>query len=375
MALRKSTKIAIGFIALSAGAYGAFQIITDRMIMGQHFSVLTPGKVNVVGIDAAAGYRIIVANSIAQVVEASDNFGGNESGDSGATDGAIKKRVPMRELLQTLQGDKKALGSFVASMNDMREDDNWPTTRVVWKAEDLQKAIDGDKALQAKLEHDLNMTLDGYPLDRLNYNSLEDGIIVDTPVTVTVNMNDKLTDIVGRVQEPYRPRMIKAVEESYKDKGDVTRAMQAGYYKTEAQKLLDNPGAREKIKDTLLNRISPGLAKQRAEGPTRLLSHATVVVNDGLIDGASYSTYDGPDGKKWHDITIDLKDEGRRRLWQFSKKRVGTQLLLVTDGIPIASARIQHELAQSELSISKLDDEVLVREAVNMLNDHKVAKR
>ncbi|CAN5525082.1 hypothetical protein BH11ARM2_BH11ARM2_01640 [soil metagenome] len=375
MALRKSTKIAIGFALISAGLYGTYQFVTDRMIMGEKFSVLTPGKVNVVGINAGSGYRIIVANSIAQLVEASDNFGGNESSEGGATEGAIKKRVPMRELLQTLQGDKTALGKFVSSMNDMGEKDDWPSTHVVWKSEDIRKAIEGDKTFRTKLEHDLNMTLDGMPLDRLNYNSLEDGIIIDTPVSVTVNLDGKPTEVVGRVQEPYLPRMIKAVQESYKDKGDVTRAMQAGYYRTEAEKLLANRDSREKIKDTLLDRINPNLSKQRAEAPSRLLSNATIVVNDALIDGASYNSYDGPDGKKRHDITIELKDEGRRRLWQFSKNRVGTQLLLVTDGIPIAAPKIQHPLAQSELSISKLDDEVLVREAVDMLNDKKVAKR
>ncbi|RYG31756.1 hypothetical protein EON81_22185 [bacterium] len=377
MALRKSTKIALGFALITAGSYGAYQVITDRMIMGETFSVLTPGRVNLVGIDPGAGYRIIVANSIAQLVETSGGFEGGESADGGgATEGSIKKRVPMKELLKTLQGDTKATGAFIASMNDIREDDTWPTTRIVWRAEDLRKAIEGgDAPLRKKLEHDLNMRIDGYPLPTLNYNSLEDGIMIDTPVSVTVNLHGKQTVVTGRVQEPYRPRMIKAVEEAYKDQGDVTRNVQAGYYKMEAEKLLEEPEKREKIGETLLARISPKVSEQRAEAPTRLLKFATIVVNDTLIDGASYNSYDGPDGRKRHDIAIDLKDEGRRRLWQFSKKRVGTQLLLVTDGIPISAPRIQHELAQSQMSISRLDDEVLVREAVNMLNEKKVATR
>ncbi|RYG42204.1 hypothetical protein EON79_19365 [bacterium] len=375
MALRKSTKIALGFALITAGSYGAYQVVTDRMIMGEKFSVLTPGRVNLVGIDPGAGYRIIVANSIAQLVETSGGFEGNDSGDGGATSGSIKKRVPMRELLKTLQGDTKATGDFIASMNDIKEDDTWPTTRVVWRAEDIQKAIDGDAKLKPKLEHDLNMRLDGFPLPTLNYDSLEDGIMIDTPVSVTVNLHGKPTQVTGRVQEPFRPRMIKAVEEAYKDQGDVTRAVQAGYYRQQAEKLVENPDSREKIAETLLARISPNVAKQRAEAPTRLLQYATIVVNDNLINGASYHSYDGPDGRKRHDIAIDLKEEGRRRLWQFSKKRVGTQLLLVTDGIPISAPRIQHELAQSQMSISRLDDEVLVREAVNMLNEKKVATR
>ena len=71
------------------------------------------------------------------------------------------------------------------------------------------------------------------------------------------------------------------------------------------------------------------------------------------------------------DLSVDVSDEGRRRLWKYSKERVGTQLLLVADGIPIAAPRIQHELAQDSLTITQMEDEVLVRDAVEMLNQKR----
>jgi hypothetical protein len=375
MALRKSTKIALGFALLTGGSYAAYQVITDQMIMGEKFSVLTPGDVNVVGIDPGAGYRIVVANQMAQLVQAQTDFEGKDSNEGGATEGAIKKRVPVKEMLQVLRGDAAKLGPFVMALNDMSENDNWPPERVIWKAEDLRKALDGDKTLEAKLVRDLNMNLDGMPLRTLRVSSLQNGIIVDTPVSVTVNLNGKQTPIVGRVQEPYRPRLMRAVEENYKDKPDVTREMQAGYYANEAQALLEKPEGREVVRESIESRIKESLAKQRAAAAERVLKSATIVVSDALVKGASYRTYDSTSGKL-HDLTVDLTDEGRRRLWQFSKKRVGTQLLLTAEGIPIAAARIQHPLAQGEITITQLPDEVLVRSAVELLNRRKnVAQR
>ena len=369
MALRHSTKIALGFILITGGAYAGYEVLSTNLAMNETFPVLTPGDVNVVGIDAGAGYRIIVANQMAQLVQASDNFGGNESSDGGATDGAIKRRVPVREMLNTLKGDSKALGEFVMSLNDMKENDNWPPIRIFWRSEDIQKALDGDKAMVAKLEHDLNIRLDGTPLPTLRIASLQNGIIVDTPVKVTVNLRGKPTDVIGRVFEPYRPRLMRAVEDRYKDKPDVTQEMQMGYYSDEAQKIIKGEGVRENVRDSLASRIAPSLSAERAKAPTRVLRSATIVLNDALVKDASYHAYDTTRGKMF-DLSVDVTDEGRKRLWKYSKERVGTQLLLVADGIPIAAPRIQHELAQNSLTITQMEDEVLVRDAVEMLN-HK----
>jgi hypothetical protein len=371
MGMRHSTKIAIGFLAISGGTYYGYQIITDQMVLGEKFPVLTPGDVNIVGIDPGAGYKIITANYMAQLVETKGSFENSSSDEGGADSGSIKRRVPVREMLQTLQGNGKALGQFVMIMNDMREDDSWPSVHVVWKAADIKKAIEGDPVLKPKLERDLNMHLDGMPLNTLNIDSLENGIIIETPVTVMVNLNGKVSPVTGPVQEPYTPRFIKQVQQQYKEKSDLTNQMQAGYYRSEATRLLEDPklvGAREIISKSLLERISPSLAKERIQTPEKLLRSATIVVNNSLITGAKMSEYKGGDGKPYYDLTVDLNDEGRRRLWQYSKKRVGTQVLLTADGIPITQARIVHELAQSELTIKQMQDKNLVKDAVDRIN-------
>jgi hypothetical protein len=374
MKIRSGTKIAIGFVVLIAALYVGYLKITEWMIMGEKFDPVTPGRVNIVGIAPGAGYRIVVANSIAQLVQTSSEFGGNESDEGGATEGAIKKRLPIKELIQTLQGNQEALGRFIGILNDIKEDDTWPTVRVVWKAEDIQKALDGDEALEAKLVQDLNMKLDGTPLSTLRPTSLENGIMVDYPVPVRIERGGKTETLVGRIQAPYKPRMMRTVEKSYEDK-NVDRAMQAGYYALEAGKVLRGEAAKENVRQSLESMISEQAAKEQADAPERILKFATVVVNDGHIEKAAYDKYDGPDGKPIFNLTIDLNDEGRKRLWQYSMNRIGTQLLLVAEGVAIAAPRIQHQLAQGELTITRMRDEVIVKEAVDLLNKPRVAKR
>lgn len=368
MKIRSSTKIGIGFAALVSITCGAYYVGIRYAVRNENFSPVVPGKVNLVGIDPGAGYQIIVANQMAQLVQASDQFGGKETADGGATEGAIKKRIPVKELLGVLRGDTEAVGPFVMTMNEMSEND-LPPVAPVWKAEDLRKALDGDKALEAKLVTDLNMKLDGTPLSKLRISSLENGIIVDSPVPVHILYEGQPREVVGRVKEAYRPRLMRAVETRYADKANLTREMQAGYYQEEAAKVLAGDQTKEDIRRSLESIIDPGNAKHRAETAERVIRSASVVVNEKQINAVSSREYDTSDGKRY-DITIGMTDEGRRRLWKYSLNRVGTHLLLISDGVAIAAPRIRHDLAQGEYTITQMQDAVLVRDAVESLKEH-----
>lgn len=373
MKIRSSTKIVAGFVGLVALGYGGYTLALTKAIENKHFSPVVPGTVNLVGIDPGSGYRIIVANFVAQLVQASDNFGSNETNtsESGMTEGAIKKRIPIKEMLEVLQGNEKALGYITMVMNEMKDED-LPPIRVVWKAADIQKAIDGDKVLADKLEQDLNIHLDGMPLDKVRPSSIENGIVIDSPVRVKVNLNGQVKEIVGTVEEAYKPRLINAVEARYADK-NYNNSMRAGYYLEEAKALLEHPDKRENVRQTLLDRISDKIARQRAEPVERILKSATVVINESHITSASSRSYDTSDGER-NDLTIELTDEGRDRLWKYSRDKVGTQLLLVTEGVAIEAPRIQHVLAEGELTITQMRDKTLVAEAVNMINHHTKTK-
>jgi hypothetical protein len=365
---RTSTKIALAAAVLVVGSAVGYKVITDQMILTEKFPVLTPSEVNLVGLPPESGYRIVVANQMAQIVKIDGGFEAKDTDAGGATEGAIKKRLPIRELIGTLRGDARQLGKFIMILNDMSENEDWPTVRIVWTAEDLKKAIAGDTALRARLERDLNMKLDGTPLPEVRIDSVQNGIIIDYPVTVTVNLDGKPTPVTGRVQQPYRPRMIREAETIYKNQ-KTDRYMIAGAYEEKAREVMEDPKFREDIRKSLAGILSESAAKGLTEGAEDILRYATIIVTDRQIPKAAYNSYDGPSGKL-HDLRIDLTEEGRRRLWQYSKNRVNGQILLIAEGLPIAAPRIRHELAQSQLTITQMADEVLLRDAVDAINRH-----
>lgn len=364
--LRASTKIVIGFAALSLGSYFGYQVYADRAVMGLKFTELAPGSVNLVGIATDRGYQIRVANQMAQLVEGitTDFSGAGRSGDENAVEGTGKRRIPIKEMLGALRGDLKALGQFVAIINEKQENENWPPERVYWEAADLRKALDGDAELVKKLEYDLNVKLDGTPLPTLRIRSLENGIIVRTPVPIRVRVAGEEKVLEAMVEEPYLPKLMGNVQRRYENKPNASQTDQIGYYLTESQALLKDPKGKENVRASLETFLSEARAKELAVRPEQILASAKVVVNENLIDDASYSSFDAPNGGKLHNLKIHLNDEGRKRLWQYSRTKVGTQLLLIVDGVAIAAPRISHDLAQSELTITQLPDEVLVREAV-----------
>ena len=114
-------------------------------------------------------------------------------------------------------------------------------------------------------------------------------------------------------------------------------------------------------------RISPDRAADLAAKPQRVLENAAVILNDDQIISASAKTYKA-NKRELTDITINLTDEGRDRLWKYSHDRQGFQLLLVVDGIAIAAPRISHELSQRDVTISQLPDASLAEEAVDLMN-------
>lgn len=366
---RSSEKIAIGFVAIVAVGYFGWGFVSDKLANAKHYDAVVPGTINLVGLDPGIGYQIVVANQVAQLVKRDKDFNSHDSGgaDAGATSGSIKSRIPIADMIGSLRGDPKAIGAFVMRMNSIIENDEWPSQHIVWKAEDIQKALDGDATLAPKLEHDLNMKLDGMPLAKFSVASVSNGIIVDQPVTLKVSMNGKPTLKTGRVEQPYKPHFIRDVEKRFEGNAKLTPTVMAGYYTEEAHKLMDRPQAREDIRKTLGEMVSKASADRLAEEPERVLRSAFVIVNEKQITKASYQKYLTGDGKTMCDLSIDLDDEGRMRLWQYSHDRVGTQILLVADGVAIAAPRILQELRQGELRITQMPDEVLVRDAVETI--------
>lgn len=369
----KSTKIAIGFGIVAAASYFGYRAIGGLMIDGFKPTPIKPGRVNLLGVDAGGRYRIVVQNQIAVLQEAGDDFEAPENRDAESyDDGGQKRRVPIKEMLLALQGDEKALGRFVMIMNDIKEA-SLPPVRVYWDAADVRKALEGDEALAAKLQKDLGVGFDGRPLPQLQLSSLENGIVLRKPVRLQVPIEGKPQEMTGIVLEPYRPRFATAVEAAYADK-QVTRDQIRGYVVDEARKLEEDPRLLEDVKRSLLARTDEDSTRGLAAGPERILRNATVILNDAHIDGARLREYKDPDNKPMYDLLLDLTDEGRKRVWKYTRDRVGSQIMLVVDGVAIAAPRVTHELAQREATITQLQDGVLARGAIEAIEETKRGK-
>lgn len=372
MKLRGSHKIAIGAVLIGAGAYYGYQVYSARVVDSLHFAEIKPGNFAIVGINTGKRFKIIVSNQIAQLVELTDadNLGPGEMSDPDSEQGSNKKRVPLRELLQTLQGDTVALGKLVTTMNDMLRNAEMPGFNVEWKAEDVMKAINGDKALEAKLEQDLNIKLDGTPLDSIRISSIRNGIVIKAEVPIEVSVEGVKKTLLAPITIPYRPQFTIDVEKMFIDDFNPTAETIKGSYLESAKRLQENPREKVNIRYALTQRADKAaLAKQYAEAPTTVLSNASVILNEDFIDSAQLTEMQSSAKRKLYDMALNLTPEGRNRLWQFSRKgNIGTQLLVIHNGIAIAAPRIKHELAQSYVSITQLPERGLAQETVDYLN-------
>ena len=380
--LRSSVKILIGFVCVSAIGYYGYKFVTDKIVFGRDYPEIKPGKVTLLGIDAGSGYRIIVANQVASLVQ-----GGKSDLDVGdierADDSESKKKIPLRQMMEILQGNEKYLGRFIMSLNNIKEGGaTWPTNAPEWDAEDIKKALDGDPALVKKLETDINIKLDGTPLNTVRVSSLLNGIIIRLPVPVKVMIEGKERTLVGRVLEPYRPSFSNSVEDRFKEK-NATQDMIRGYYGEEVMKLNTSANSKENVSKSLTARIDPKRAADYGKEPELILSKAHIIVNDDFMQSARYETYDSTNGDKLYRLIINLNNDGRYRVWRYSKLlrqdrykiwefykwQNRGQLLFVVNGTAIAAPWVEHELPQSEVTITRLQDETLVKEAVETINE------
>ncbi len=378
MKIAPSTKIALGFVGLVALGYGGYRGWQMSQLAGVELTPVVPGKVSIIGVSPEAGVSVIVANKMAQLVESDNaNFSaGDSSNGGGATQGAIKKRIPVREWIGVLSGDQNSLGKFVMIMANKREDEKWPSERVIWKQEDVEKAIAGDAALKKKLEEDINMTLDGRPLSQLSLRAFYNGIVLDYPVTLKIRLGKEEKTLVGRFQEPYQPRFIAELEKSLSEK-NVDESMIAGTYRQAAEQLLspDAEGRKrplENIAETIRTVYDPAKIRGYIAKAEPLVKGSTVVVSADMIKTAVSNRVETNEGPRW-EIRVKLTDEGRKRLWKYSLDNVGKRVLLIANDIPIAAASISHELMQGELIITQLEDESLVEEAIELISGVKTA--
>lgn len=362
---RASYTIAFVFVTLALLAVYGYRYANDFLLGREKFPPLRPATVNIVGVDTKAGYHIIVENSIAKlVIGAVGSFTGPEMDDKARDSDAVKKFIPIKDMLLGLSGDQAHLAIFVQRLNDITDND-LIARAPVWKIEEIEAALQGKQPYHDKLVHDLNMNLDGTPLDRVSRSALFNGITIDAPVAIRIDDGYQKKTVEARVHQPYRPGFLSGVENRLKEKF-VTNELIATQYAAAAKALGEPGNTRENIAERLrqIGKSADGMA----ETPQRILDSVQIVLNENQITGARYTKSESAKGTIYA-LVITLNDEGRKRLWQFSRDRVGDQLLLTVDGVAIAAPRIEHGISSGEIEISGLADESLVQDAVAKINN------
>ncbi len=364
MKIRGSHKFVAGVILLIAVIVLGWKAYAVLRLKDVKLDPVTPGRVNIVAVSPQAGYKIIVANQIAYLAKVDGDLEVGEM-DVSNEDVSGASRLPLRELMQTMQGDEKALGVLVMKLNDW-EDVN--LNAKVWRAEDIQKVLDGDAELGARLVKDLNVGLDGVPLDTFDQNAIYNGIVIDSPVTVDVMVGGTKKTLVGRVQEGYQPTFASQVEGRLRDKFNPSVEVVTGIYAEVARPILEQ-GKGEDVRRTLASRIDAKRLADLTHKPKQVLDNTIVLMNEGHITQATYTNYEVGKNETSNDVSIGLTDPGRMRLWKYSHDNKGFQLLFIVDTIAIAAPRITTELAESNITIRRVPSEDLVADAVALLNE------
>ncbi|MBS1713157.1 MAG: hypothetical protein JST30_02345 [Armatimonadetes bacterium] len=367
MRIRVSWPFVASLAVVLGGAWGAKRLYTESRLRDYRPTLVTPGRVCLAAVLPESRYRIIISNGIAHLAEMTGDqeFGAPDQDDKEALD--TKAKLPMKETLAALQGDRGALGKLVMAVNKMKSED-LPTTLVVWTSEDVQKALDGDTALRAKLEDDLNTRLDGTPLESVRIGSIVNGIVLDLPVDVKVPLPDGEKTLTCRIQQPYKTLFAGAVNGEIDKVFNVGKEALLGMYREQARQVLEG-GRREDVAGSLRSRIDPKGRAHLSEAPERILKNFKILVNESHMSGASSVSYEGPNRAILADVTLKLTQDGRMRLWKYSHEKPGFQLLLIADNVAIAAPKIRTELAGDDVKLTGVPAGERTDDAVRFINE------
>lgn len=366
MKLRPSIKIALGFGLITTAAFYGYSFGTKAMARNIQVPPLRPGKVNLIAISPGQGYRIIVANRVAQIIKGSaEEFEGKGSGEGGAMD-ANRPKIPMRDFIKSLDGDEEALSKLIIVLGKINVD-QLPVVESRWKPDEIERALNGDALLQTKLEREINAKLDGTPLKEVRLSAIESGIVVDCPVEVQVNLDGKKVTKIASVPMNFRTQVAEEVSKTLEGRGpNVSAAELQGIY---LQSIKAVGEKKEDIRARLTRMINPQTYREQfALEVERLLANATILANETNLRGVGMSSEKTTKDQEIYSIDLTLSPDGQKRLFKASVERSGHQMLFVVDGIAIAAPTIKQQVWLRNISINQLHDGKLVREAVDTMS-------
>lgn len=362
--LNPSLKLALLVGGLMGGAFLGYEAYVRTTVDAKVFAPLEPDEVTLLAVDRKSGYRVIVANQMAQLAMPQSGQTGDEYDETTEADASNLKRLPIREYVSALKGDSAGMSVLTERMNNLDAQDRLPTTKVIWSRADIRRALGGDTFLANKLRKDLNVELDGTPLEGFRLDAIENGIVVPVPFKVTFTTGGSTRTVTGELQEGFVSNFANAVQARYSGEPDVTAQKIAAYYTEEARNILNGKNKKQDVRQALESLIADDSHQSWAKGPASLLTATNVLLNSKLLSGVTTDVEKLDSGKEFLNIHLQLTPEGRTRLWQFSRRNENFQLLLIVNGIAIAAPVVREELSGSTVTISHVPNEDFIRETI-----------
>lgn len=360
-------------ILLFAAYFGYRWIIYAVAVGDKVFPPLAPKEVSLIGI-RLAGERIIVSGGIAQLaVDEEADF--QQKQERGEPVGAVGAKIPIGGLTAALQYRPEGLEELAMALNRV-EQQILPDPEATWDAADIRRALGGDAGLQQRLERDLNTTLEGEPADLISKTRTFSGIWIRLPLTAKVPAPGGPRNIEFSLTIPFSTSLVQRVRThpQVRETFDVDITTLALVYE-EVWGTMKSAGS-DPPRKAIENLLSPSRMAAMVGPVERLLSRVTVLLTEDQIEGVSLQEFQTSDPDvKSHTINLELTREGRDRLWQYTRRNPGTQLLLVVEGVAIAAPIVQHEMMYYTAAISNILEEDLAKNAVDLIRKAKNSTR
>jgi hypothetical protein len=349
--------------------FGGNELYTRLVILPRQHPRLEPGSVSLIGMKVP-GYRIVVSNGVARLsIGEPSTFARPE--EMGSDTG---KPIPIKGLMGTLRFEPESAAELILAMNEI-EYDIQPLPDRVWTHGRVKSALASPSAERDQLEYDLATNLSGGGIERVSWDRLTTGIWLEVPVPLSIPAAEGTKQLIAKVLVPYKTRLAIAAENYFKrqvERGGLSANLRptpgtvAGVY----DQALKDVGGQEDVAETLADRFDPSYAASLAEPVLKIVREVEVLVTESTIKGAHLEAAPRDDGKgDFYTIEIETDETSRDRMWQYTYRRPGSQLLLVSNGVAIAAPVVRHEIKFSTVEISGITERRLAEEALQFIKE------
>ena len=241
--MRASSKIALSFSILAIIFWAGYKLYPTWKLHSFEPKSLVPGHLNFISFSENAPFQMISSNHTISII--------NHPKKNQTQTYQHQKKIPLKEVIETLQRHPKALERL--AMFFMHQDESkMPFQQIIWDIPSLHQALSGHPLLTQRLENDLNVKLDGTPLPYIRKSAYENGIVIKIPLSITIHSASGNQTLNSFISEPYKPNLIKNLEKKLGQHLIITPQILKKTY----QSFFPDTSKRENVKRSLQHRIS-----------------------------------------------------------------------------------------------------------------------